>query len=222
MGLEPLAVVQYLASLSGALPTKTLYASLDDMARAFNPFALGRGNAVMNLDEMKALSARVFRVADSSTLEGDLNRSLPENSPWHEFDPQTRQLILASLRENAANLQELRTLLPLFTQTQTSFTPQALQELAASLPVLDALDHALSDYAANVRLPKDAASDVLRRTSETAGVKGRQLYHPIRLALTGSDSGLELATLLTLLPPDLIRKRTQTVQSIFSHRNHKE
>lgn len=222
MGLEPLAVVQYLASLSGALPTKTLFASLDDMARAFNPFALGRGNAVMNLDEMKALSARVFRMTDLATQEGELGQSLPSDSPWHEFDPQTRQLILASLRENAASMQELQLLMPLFTQNQISFTPQALLELAASLPVLDALDHALSAHDKSARLSKDAVSEVLRRTSEEASVKGRQLYHPIRLALTGSDSGPELATLLALLPPKLIRKRAQTVQSIFSHCNHKE
>jgi len=222
MGLEPLAVVQYLGSLSGALPTKTLFASLDDMARAFNPFTLGRGNAVMSLDEMKALSARVFRLADLAAQEDELGLSLPADSPWHEFSPQTRQLILASLRENAASIQELRTLLPLFTQNHTSFAPQALLELAASLPVLDALDQALSTHAANARLPKDAVSEVLRRTSEQADVKGRQLYHPIRLALTGSDSGPELATLLTLLPVGLIRKRLQTALSIFSHCNHKE
>mgnify|MGYP000149149470 CR=1 FL=1 len=42
---EPMAVVHYLAALSGALPLKNLFASLEDMARAFNPFALGRGNA---------------------------------------------------------------------------------------------------------------------------------------------------------------------------------
>jgi glutamyl-tRNA synthetase/nondiscriminating glutamyl-tRNA synthetase len=94
--------------------------------------------------------------------------------------------------------------------------------LAASLPVLGALDHALSALNPDSRLQKDDASAVLRRISQEAGVKGRQLYHPIRLALTGSDSGPELATLLSLLPAALIRERTQTVLNIFSHRNHKE
>ena len=222
MGIEPLAVVQYLASLSGALPTKNLFTSLDEMARAFNPFALGRGNAVMSLEELKALSARVFRAADLAGQDRELGESLPADSPWHAFDPQVRQLILASLRENAANMQELRTLLPLFTQDETSFTPQALIELASSLPVLEALDHAMSAHEPDSRLHKDDAGAALRQTSERAGVKGRQLYHPIRLALTGGDSGPELATLLTLLPAASIRKRAQTVLNLFSHCNHKE
>jgi glutamyl-tRNA synthetase/nondiscriminating glutamyl-tRNA synthetase len=222
MGLEPLAVVQYLASLSGALPTKNIFASLDEMARAFNPFALGRGNAVMSLDELTALSARIFRAADLGDQVRELDESLSVDNSWHELDPQIRQHLLASLRENAANLQELRALLPLFTERETRFTPSALTELAASLPVLGALDHALSELNPDSRLEKDDASVVLRRISQEAGVKGRQLYHPIRLVLTGSDRGPELAALLSLLPAALIRERTQTVLNIFSHRNHKE
>ncbi|UTF48874.1 glutamate--tRNA ligase [Desulfomicrobium sp. ZS1] len=222
MGLEPLAVVQYLASLSGALPTKNIFASLDEMARAFNPFALGRGNAVMSLDELNALSARVFRAADLADQVHELDESLPADNAWHDIDPQTRRHLLASLRENAENLHELRALLPLFTEKETRFTPSALTELAASQPVLDALDHAMSGHDPDASLQKDEASAVLRRISQEAGVKGRQLYHPIRLALTGSDSGPELATLLSLLPTALIRERTQTVLNIFSHCNHKE
>ncbi len=222
MGLEPLAVVQYLASLSGAMPTKKIFPDLGEMAEAFNPFALGRGSAVMNLDEMKALSARFFRAADLVRQDGELAETLPADDAWHELAPEIRQKILASLRENAANLQELRGLLPLFTRTETSFTPQALHELASNLPVLDALDHALSAHEPEARLQKDSVNEVLRLTSERAEAKGRGLYHPIRLALTGSDNGPELATLLTLLPVELIRKRARTVLNIFSHCNHKE
>jgi glutamyl-tRNA synthetase/nondiscriminating glutamyl-tRNA synthetase len=222
MGLEPLAVVQYLASLSGALPTKNLFASLDEMARAFNPFALGRGNAVMSLDELTALSARVFRAADPADQILQLDEILPAENSWHEFDPQVRLHLLASLRENAANLHELRALLPLFTEKEARFTSGALTELAGSLPVLAALDQAMAAYSPEFRLEKDAAGAVLRKTGDEAGAKGRRLYHPIRLALTGSENGPELATLLTLLPAGLIRERVQTVLNIFSHCNHKE
>lgn len=222
MGLEPMAVVHYLASLSGALPTKNLYASLEEMARAFNPFALGRGNAVMNTEELKALSARVFRAGELVTQVEALNASLPDTDPWHKVDPEIRPQLLASLRENASNLHELRTLLPLFTDEETCFTPTALTELAASLPVLRALDQAMCSHDPTSRLHKEAINVVLRQAGEQAAVKGRHLYHPVRLALTGSDCGPELTTLLTLLPAGLIRQRVQTVLSIFSHSNHKE
>jgi nondiscriminating glutamyl-tRNA synthetase len=192
------------------------------MAQAFNPFALGRGNAVMSLDELKALSARVFAHAGPLKQLGALDETVPASNAWHLMALDVRLQLLASLRENAANLHELRALLPLFTEVETAFSPAALAELSSNLPVICALDQAMASHAPDSRLQKDAASAVLRWTSEEAGVKGRQLYHPIRLALTGSDSGPELATLLTLLPAGLIRERIRIVLSIFSHRNHKE
>lgn len=222
MGLEPLAVVQYLAALSGALPTKSIFNSLDDMAKAFNPFALGRGNAVLNIEDLRHFSARVFRAAEPTTLARALDESLSPTDPWHDMDETTKGDLAASLRENAASLGELRDLLPHFTSDAVRFSPEALRELASSLPVLAALDQALAEHDPATRLDKTAVNAALRHTGEAARVKGKELYHPIRLALTGTDSGPELAALLTLLPAGRIRHRLQTAAGIFPQCNHKD
>lgn len=222
MGLSPLAVVQYLAGLSGALPTKNLFASLDEMARAFNPFALGRGNAVLSIEELKHFSARVFRATEADDLARALDESLPPEDSWHDLDHTTKSALAASLRENAACVNELRALLPHFTTDDVRFSPQVLRELATSLPVLSALEQALAGHDPSVRLDKTEVNAVLRQTGEAAQAKGKQLYHPIRLALTGTESGPELAALLTLLPAGRIRQRVQTAVAIFSQCNHKD
>lgn len=222
MGLQPLAVVQYLASLSGALPTKKLVSDLDETARAFNPFALGRGNAVMNLDELKNLSARFFRETEPTALVAALDQALTAADPWHDLDPLTRGDLATRLRENASCLRELQSLLPHFTTDHVTFSPAALLELSAKRPVLQVLDQVLSTYQATDRLEKNQAQLVLKEVGAQAGVKGRDLFHPIRLALTGSDSGPELADLLTLLPVSSLRRRARTVLDIFSHCNHKD
>jgi len=221
MCMEPLAVTQYLASLSGALPTKSLFTSLEDMARAFNPFALGRGNAVMNIEELKSLSARVFRAEDPSSVVATLDQTLSGDDPWHSLDEQNRQDLVSSLRENASNLDELRSLLPHFTARELTFSPRSMTELAESLPLLAALDQALAAHQPESRLSKETVAALLRQTGEQAGVKGRLLYHPIRLALTGFEAGSELTALLTLLPVNRLRDRIKAI-TIFSHCNHKE
>lgn len=222
MGLEPLAVVQYLASLSGALPTKNPFPSLEEMAKAFNPFALGRGNAVMNFEELKAFSARTFRSRDLAEQTDALARAIPASDPWHELDEQIRHELVQNVRENASTLDELRRLLPHFTCDDVSYTPDTLNELAESLHVLNALCQALTNYSPQTRLDKDAVNAILRQVGAQTGVKGRGLYHPIRLALTGSTSGPELAALLTLLPIDRIDRRIRSILNIFPHCNDKE
>ena len=39
------------------------------------------------------------------------------------------------------------------------------------------------------------------------GAKGRALYHPLRLALTGEEQGPEMAALLPLIGPDRVMAR---------------
>jgi glutamyl-tRNA synthetase/nondiscriminating glutamyl-tRNA synthetase len=221
-GLDPLAVVHYLAALSGALPTKHLFASLEDMAGAFNPFALGRGNAVMNLDELKALSSRYFRAADPALQVQALDETLPASDAWHGMERQMRLDLVTGLRENAASLDELRALLPCFTEPDVRFDGRALAHLAGSEAVLRALDEGLAAFDAQARLTPKEATALLQETAARAGVKGRALYHPIRLALTGTESGPELAALLTLLPADRLRGRIRTALDIISPSNHKE
>jgi glutamyl-tRNA synthetase len=47
----------------------------------------------------------------------------------------------------------------------------------------------------------------IRVLAEATGRKGRALYHPLRLALTGRDTGPELAALLLLIGPARARER---------------
>ncbi|MBZ0139058.1 MAG: glutamate--tRNA ligase, partial [Pseudorhodoplanes sp.] len=42
---------------------------------------------------------------------------------------------------------------------------------------------------------------------EATGTKGRALFHPLRMALTGRDSGPEMARLLPLIGPEKAKKR---------------
>jgi len=221
-GLEPMAVVHYLASLSGALPTKKLFESLDDMARAFNPFALGRGNAVMNLDELRALSARYFRAADPESHVRALDDALPADDPWHTLPDGLRRDLVLGLRDNAATVGDLRALLPHFTADEIRYGASTLSELAGGTAVLDALLDALPASDPQTRLTASEASELLKRTAARADVKGRALYHPIRLALTGSDSGPELSALLTLLTVDRIRERVHAALNMFRPRTNKE
>jgi glutamyl-tRNA synthetase len=60
-------------------------------------------------------------------------------------------------------------------------------------------------------------SRFLEQLRTEGGHKGPALYRPLRLALTGSDHGPELAGLLQLIPGDLLRDRLRYCQKIAMH-----
>ena len=222
MGLEPLAVVQYLASLSGSLPSQQVFSSVEEMIHAFNPSALGRGNAVMHLEDLQNLSTRFFRLADPAVHLESLEKDIAVQSPWRNFEREHRLAILTSLRENATQVTELKKILPFFSSMDVCYSPAVLMELREHLPVLTALHHALASSPLQSCLSQDQAKMLLQQVGREAQVKGRQLYHPIRLALTGSEQGPELAALLTLLSVEQMVHRVDVLLHIFAPCNPKD
>ena len=63
--------------------------------------------------------------------------------------------------------------------------------------------HALAAYAEHGAVYQPLIDDLKRR----AGVKGKNLFMPLRAALTGELHGPELARILALTPVDLAKQR---------------
>ena len=68
-----------------------------------------------------------------------------------------------------------------------------IAEAAALLPDTPWSENTWSEWTASVK--------------EKTGRKGKQLFMPLRQALTGMDHGPELASLLLLIGPDKVRER---------------
>jgi glutamyl-tRNA synthetase/nondiscriminating glutamyl-tRNA synthetase len=68
--------------------------------------------------------------------------------------------------------------------------PSIAAEAGASLPVIDALAEALAS--SSPMLDREAFRAMAARVRERTGQKGKALFHPIRLALTGEAEGIEL------------------------------
>ena len=47
----------------------------------------------------------------------------------------------------------------------------------------------------------------IKKISDQTGRKGKILYHPLRIALTGQESGPELSKIIPLLGYDIVKKR---------------
>lgn len=88
---------------------------------------------------------------------------------------------------------------PFFVWTPDQVVAEAehVEALEGSVPVLEALETDLDQFGA----PKDgdAYKAMAERVKEAAGAKGKQLFMPIRIALTGRAHGRELQRLVPLL-----------------------
>jgi glutamyl-tRNA synthetase len=174
-GIEPLALASYLAKTGTSDPVE-LRGSLDELAREFDFGKIGRAPAHFDPRELEGLNARLLHglayeaVADRLAPLGIATAPL-----WDAVKP------------NIAKLADARDLAALVT--------------GSIVPVIE--DAAFVAKAAELLPPEPWDENTwgawTKAVAAATGRKGRDLFHPLRLALTARESGPEMKKLLPLI-----------------------
>ncbi len=185
-GLEPLAIASYTA-LIGTSDAIEAQHSLDELARHFSFDKISTGPARFDPEELKALNARVLHATPFEQAEAGLRRLGVGGGAgfWQAV---------------RGNLTVMSDAVAWWQIVDGEIDPKvedaALVEQAAAL-----LPAATWD---------DTTWDVWIAALKTAsGRKGKALFHPLRLALTGREDGPELKALLPLLGREKVLARLQ-------------
>jgi glutamyl-tRNA synthetase len=177
-GIESLAVAA-LAVLVGSAEAVRPVASLDELAGLIDLFHLSHGAARFDEAELEALSARTLHRLPYAAVAGRL-------AALGLAGPDAEALWLA-IRGNIARLDEAAIWRRVVEgDVAPIIEDSAYLKLAAACAPEGAWDQ--STWGAWTK-----------RLKEISGRKGRELFHPLRLALTGREAGPELAALLPLI-----------------------
>jgi len=170
-GLEPMAVAAYLAKI-GTSDAVEPRATLGELAADCDFAKIGRAPAHFVPEELDALNARTLHILPYAAVRDRL--------PFRD------EAIWNVLRPNLNRLSDAATLAKLVTGPVTPVIEGDLAaRAAASLPPEPWDEGTWAAWTAAV--------------SARTGARGRALFHPLRLALTGLEHGPELKKLLPLI-----------------------
>ena len=180
-GIEPMAVNSLLARLGTAHAVEP-HLTLDELAAGFDLADFGRAPAHFDPDELKALNAKLLHHMPFESVAG----RLPDGAS---------EAFWLAVRGNIASVAEA-----------------AGWWRVVQGPVQPVIEDAELTAAAAERLPAGAFDPETwgawtRAIAAATGRKGRALFHPLRLALTGREHGPEMRNLLPLIGPDRARAR---------------
>ena len=175
-GIEPMALLSLLARLGTSQPVEPI-ADLAILANVFDFAHFGRAPAHFDLGEVEQLNAKLLHHLDHH----DVAARLPEGIGEAEW---------LVLRGNLAHLGEAAIWLPVLHGdiAVPKVVPDDKPLLAAAAELAATLDWSAE--------PWRHLTDALKVAT---GRKGRGLFHPLRLALTGRESGPEMAPLVALI-----------------------
>jgi glutamyl-tRNA synthetase len=172
--VEPMALLSVLARIGTSKPVEPL-GSLDELARDFDFAHFGRAPAHFDPREVELINARLLHRVDYAAVADRLPEGAAEED-WLLLRP---------------NLEHLSDFGEWFAVLHGEIEP----------PELSHDERHTVKEAATAADQLDWSSEPWRSLTEavkaSTGRKGRELFHPLRLALTGRDSGPEMAGLLS-------------------------
>jgi len=207
MGYLPEALVNYLALLGwGAEDGKTETFTLEELTRAFSLERVTPSPAIFDFDKLNWLNRHYLKLCPPQRLAELSWGYFAELLPAQNTAPETVQKwftqLLVLLVPHVDHLDQLPAkAAPLF-----SFDMDAAraQEENAAILAADSARVVLAEFAGRVRahagvVTPEAFKTWMNEIKAATGVKGPELFHPVRIALTGAHSGLALDKLLPLM-----------------------
>jgi len=175
-GIEPLALDSYLAKTGTSDPVE-LRGSLEDLAREFDFSKIGRAPAHFDPKELDGLNAKLLHGLSYDAVAARLQAMSIEGGAafWEAVKPNLARL------SDAADLATLITGPVTPVVEDASFIAKAAELLPAE------------------PWNEDTWSAWTKAVGAATSAKGRALFHPLRLALTGREHGPELKKLLPLI-----------------------
>lgn len=178
-GVENMAICSYLAKLGTSEDIRSFY-SLDELAKTLDFSKIGHAQPKFDVEDLKHFNIKHIHTMPFSSVK---DRVSVDEAFWNK------------VRANLEKVEDINVWARICNDEITpSIENKALTDMAADLLENKAFD-------------EETFSAWMNAVKEKSGLKGKDLFHPIRMALTGEASGPELKTLLPLIGYEKAYKR---------------
>ena len=216
-GYVPEALVNCLALLGWSPPDENELMSIDTLIQTFSLDRVGKSGAIFDIEKLDFLNGHKLRTLPLERVTGLAKPFFSPEALAQEFQFQEA---IALTRDSVTTLAEL----PQACQAilaRPAYSCEILAELAAEPQNAERLRVMKDGIAALESMEHDALVALFKRTGKALGVKGKPLYHPLRLALTGKNQGPELIGIMNLLGKEECIVRISTCLEHLQHSSAK-
>jgi nondiscriminating glutamyl-tRNA synthetase len=208
-GILPEALLNYLGLLGSSFTEGREVLSRDEMIADFTLTRASKSGAIFDEEKLHWLNAIYIRNCDTEDLTERLIPFLQQAGyQTNTLDARWLRNVIDTVKNDLIRLTDIGSHIRLFFDEQYELTDAAKQILAG----VDArkVVQAFSEYLESVQgLPQDLYAGAIKYAKEKAGVKGKELFMPIRAALTGVVHGPELDRVFAALGKESAVKRLQ-------------
>ncbi|MEE9911594.1 MAG: glutamate--tRNA ligase [Deltaproteobacteria bacterium] len=206
-GFLPEALLNYLGLLGSSFAEGREVLSQSEMIEAFSLARASKSGAVFDEEKLRWLNAIYIRNCSNADLIGRLQPFLREAG----YQPETLRTpwfttVIETVKDELTTLADIDGHIDLFFDDRYKITSDAKEILDTEnarkvvLYFSEYLEQATGS-------PQEIYRAAIKYAREKSGIKGRDLFMPVRAALTGKIKGPELDKVFAILGEDSARKR---------------
>jgi nondiscriminating glutamyl-tRNA synthetase len=182
-GYLPEALVNYLALLGWSPGDGEELMAIDELARRFDVARVSHSAAVFDTEKLAWMNRHYMKVCEPGRL-------VTLVMPWFDGKPPAAVAAVLPLAIGAVDrLEEIPERVAFVFEWNRDEAARLVAAEPAGATVVAAFADAIAESGP---LTKDSFRAAATRAREATGIKGKALFHPIRVALTGLESGPEL------------------------------
>jgi nondiscriminating glutamyl-tRNA synthetase len=211
-GILSPALLNYLSLLGGSVGEGKEVASMEEIINMFSLERAGKSGAIFDEDKLKWLNAIYIRNCDVDELTELLLPFIREAG--YDVDLMSRgwlHQVVEALRDNLVTLADVGLYLDIFIDDRYSISDEARAILRQDTAAVKVLREELERRTIPER---DFYHDLIRSVRRKTGLKAKNLFLPIRAAVTGRTSGPELEKVFAILGKESIVRRLERAMQI--------
>lgn len=212
-GYLPEALVNFLALLGWSPGGEEEIFPLAQLQQQFSLDRVAKSPAVFDLDKLNWLNGHYIRESDLDRITalavpylekaGYISTPLtPEKYEWVK-------LIVATTRKYLGCLEEITEHVKIFFEDPVEITEEEARAVMTGEKVPAVLTALKEKIAARGPLTDAGAKLALKEVGKEVGVKGPQIFMPVRVALTGNTHGPDLDKIMAILGQEGVIKRLE-------------
>lgn len=218
-GYLPEAIINFLALLGWSPESEQEIFSMEELCRQFSLDRVAKNPAVFDIDKLKWMNGHYIRNSSTERITEMAIPYLLKAGYIKERDAEERfswlNDIVDAVKESLTVVSEVAEKTRLFFEDSVSPEDDEAREVLKQ----DHIPHLIEVFREKVKQAPEVDEGFLNRVfkeiQKQTGIKGRKLFMPVRVLLTGQTHGPELGRILMILGKNSILKRLDHMQKNF-------
>ncbi len=209
-GYLPEAIINFVALLGWNPGSEKETFSLSDLVDAFSIERVQKAGAVFDISKLNWMNAHYLKELPDEKIR-DLCKPFLQLGGYDISDSEKTLKIITAVRSHLNYLAEVVNYVDIFFRSEVKFENQEAEEITKKESSKKVFTQFVEILDSVPFLDKTNFKEVIKRTQEATGIKGKDLFMPIRVALTGEMHGPEMPLIADVFGKEECLKRVRAL-----------